>query len=343
MGLLVLLVLCAGCSGRDDLAARAQPPATARAHVDVVSRVDAAVSRVDAAVRPETIEVLSLGTGTQFRFKGLAIDAPRGRAFLGSWDRKQIVVVDLGTRTHRVVPTKYSGKLNGMGVHLRGDMLYAVMNEVDDTPGARARSALLVIDAVTLETLRSYELRATGTRHHFNHVVVDDRGVAYVSDTLQSSIYTVDTTRADVHLRRLVHHPDLALVHGLALPATRTTLIATSYRSGILFIDLERKALRPSRAPSTAGDDGLAYHAGVLYGVGGNALKRYTLNPAEDAVIGTEILLRDHPVFNDPRCLDISDGWLYGLANIELEPVTFAGGHARSASLNDSHLFRYRL
>jgi hypothetical protein len=244
---------------------------------------------------------------------------------------------------HRIVPTRYSGKLNGMGVHLRDDKLYFVMNEVNDRPGAGALSVLLVIDAVTLEMVRSYELRAAGARHHFNHVVVDDRGIAYVSDTLHASIYTVDTTRADDSLRVLVHHRDLTLVHGLALSATRATLIATSYESGIVFIDVDRKVLRPSRAPSTAGDDGLAYHAGVVYGIGRNALKRYTLNAAEDAVVATNVLIHDHPAFNDPRCLDIRDGWLYALANIELEPVTFAGGRSRSAALDDSHLVRYRL
>jgi hypothetical protein len=337
IGLFVLAELGAGCSGRNDAGARAEPPVTmAPPHADVPRAVDAAVAS-------ETIEVLPLGTGTQFRFKGLAIDGQRERALLGSWDQKQLVIVDLGTGVHRIVPTRYSGKLNGMGVHLRDDKLYFVMNEVNDRPGAGALSVLLVIDAVTLEMVRSYELRAAGARHHFNHVVVDDRGIAYVSDTLHASIYTVDTTRADDSLRVLVHHRDLTLVHGLALSATRATLIATSYESGIVFIDVDRKVLRPSRAPSTAGDDGLAYHAGVVYGIGRNALKRYTLNAAEDAVVATNVLIHDHPAFNDPRCLDIRDGWLYALANIELEPVTFAGGRSRSAALDDSHLVRYRL
>jgi hypothetical protein len=346
IGLLVLAGLGAGCSGSKDAGAgaRAEPPVTmAPPHADVPRTVDADVpTTVDAAVAAETIEVLPLGTGTQFRFKGLAIDGQRGRAFLGSWDQKQLVVVDLGTRVHRVVPTRYSGKLNGMGVHLRDDKVYFVMNEVDDRPGAKALSVLLVIDAVTLEMVRSYELRAAGARHHFNHVVVNDRGIAYVSDTLHGSIYTVDTTRADDSLRVLVHHRDLTMVHGLALSA-RATLIATSYRSGIVFIDVDRKVVRPSRAPATAGDDGLAYHAGVVYGIGGNALKRYTLDAAGDAVVGTNVLIHDHPVFNDPRCLDIRDGWLYTLANIELKPVSFAGGRSRGADLDDSHLVRYRL
>jgi hypothetical protein len=335
IGLLVLVELGAGCSGRNETGARAEPPvAVEPPHADART--------VDAAVASGTIEVLALGTGTRFRFKGLAIDRQRERAFLGSWDQKQLVVVDLGTRVHRVVPTRYSGKLNGMGAHLRDDKLYFVMNEVDDRPRARALSVLLVIDAVTLEVVRSYELRAAGARHHFNHVVVDDRGIAYVSDTLHASIHTVDTRRADDSLRVLVHHRDLTMVHGLALSATRATLIATSYQSGVVFIDVDRKVLRPSRAPSTAGDDGLAYHAGALYGIGGNALKRYTLSTAEDAIVGTDVLIRDHPVFNDPRCLDIRDGWLYALANIELEPATFAGG-SRGAALDDSHLVRYRL
>ena len=295
---------------------------------------------------PEVAEpvVIGLHTGIGFRFKGLAIDPDARTAYLGSWDRKQIVAVDLRDRTHRLIATKYSGRLNGMGVYLRHRVLYAVMNEVDDRPGARALSVLLVIDATSHRVLRAYELRGAGGRHHFNHVVVDRRGIAYVSDTLQSSIYTVDTEKPADRLRLLIEHKDLALVHGLDLSPDGSVLFSTSYRAGIKFLDLGTLEFSSFGDPATAGDDGLRYHEGSLYGAGGNAIRRYVLSDAEDAVVRTEVFARDHERFNDPRCLHIQGGWLYVLANIELDPVTFRSGRVGSKQrLTDSYVIKYRL
>jgi hypothetical protein len=336
--LAVSAVSVIGCSEPEPRPASAQAPSPAKT---LPSHATAPTAPPPAGTGPVEI---ALHTGTRYRFKGLAIAPDARTAFLGSWDRKQIVAVDLVDRTHRLIATRYSGRLNGMGVYLRDGVLHAVMNEVDDRPGARALSVLLVIDATTYTVLRSYELRGRTGRHHFNHVVVDRRGIAYVSDTLQSSIYTVDTEQPADRLRLLVRHDDLAMVHGLDLSPDGSVLFSTSYRAGIKFLDLATLTFSSFRDPATAGDDGLRYHQGSLYGAGGNAIKRYVLNAAGDAVVRTEVFARDHERFNDPRCLHIQDGWLHVLANIELEPVSFGSGRAgRTQPLTDSYVIKYRL
>jgi hypothetical protein len=284
-----------------------------------------------AASPPAAPEVIPLHTGQAYLFKSLAVDTHGQRIFLGSWDRKELVVVDLRAGTHRVIESRYRGRLNGMGVYLRGDRLYAVMNEVDDAPDARPVSALLVIDASSLLVLRSFELVGIGGRHHFNHVVVDPSGVAYVSDTLKSTIHTVDTTREGAALAPLVEHPDLSWVHGLDLSADGQRLFSTSYRGGIRIFDLRTRTFTAYRDPETAGDDGLKYHRGRLYGVGGGAIREYALDAAEQAVISTRVLLRDHALFNDPRDLHLEGDWLYCLANLRL------------GSLADSHVLKLEL
>ncbi len=338
--LAVSAVSVIGCSEPEPRPPSAQAVSPAKARPAHAAKAPTTTPPAPAGTGP--VE-LALHTGTRFRFKGLAIAPDARTAFLGSWDRKQIVAVDLVNRTHRLIPTQYSGRLNGMGVYLRDGVLHAVMNEVNDRPGARALSVLLVIDATSHAVLRSYELRGRDGRHHFNHVVVDRRGIAYVSDTLQSSIYTVDTAVPGDRLRLLVRHDDLAMVHGLDLSPDGSVLFSTSYRAGIKFLDLATLTFSSFRDPATAGDDGLRYHDGSLYGVGGNAIKRYVLNAAGDAVVRTEVFARDHERFNDARCLHIQDGWLYVLANIELEPVSFGSGRGRAQPLTDSYVIKYRL
>jgi hypothetical protein len=328
-----------GCSGPDPR----PPPANAPPPAPPAKAPDTLMPEVGESAVAEPVAI-ALRTGTGFRFKGLALDPDARTAFLGSWDRKQILAVHLRDGTRRLIATRYSGKLNGMGLYRRDGKLYAVMNEVNDRPGARALSVLVVIDATDLTVLRSYELRGRGGRHHFNHVVVNRRGVAYVSDTVQSSIYTVDTENPADRLGLLIEHEDLSWVHGLDLSPDEKTLFTTSYRAGIKFLDVETLEFSSFRDPATAGDDGLRYHEGSLFGVGGNAIKRYVLNEAENTVVRTELFARDHERFNDPRCLHIQDGWLYVLANIELEPVTFRNGRAsREQPLTDSYVIKYRL
>lgn len=294
--------------------------------------------------RSGSIEVISLGTGREFRFKGLTIDVKNGVAYLGSWDKKEIVAVSLKDKKHQRIPTKYSGRLNGMGVYKRGDKLYAVMNEVDDTPGANPLSVLVVIDAATREVLRSYEAKGKNGRNHFNHVAVDGNGIAYVSNTLKSGIFTVDTNNSADSLKLLVEHEDLSLVHGIDLSEDGAMLYTTSYHGGIKFYDLKRKVFSSFKDVSTSENDGLKYYQGYLYGIGKNALKRYTLNTTGDAVVKTEILLADHPFFNDPRCLHIEDGWIYCLANIEFQPVIFGQEQDNGKKpFNDTYLLKYKI
>ncbi|MGH9752584.1 MAG: hypothetical protein ACREA2_07355 [Blastocatellia bacterium] len=324
---------CAGCAHKKD--------------GSLLSIKDADSIRTLAEQSPQSggIEVIKLETGREFRFKGLAIDLKTEKAYLGSWDKKEIVVVSLKEKTHSTIKTGYSGKLNGMGTYLKRDKLYAVMNEVNDSPNARPVSVLLVIALTNHHILRSYEAVGVNGRHHFNHVVVDDNGIAYVSDTLKSAIYTVNTNNPADNLKQLVERKDLSRVHGIDLSADGSRLFSTSYDGGIRFFDLKTKGFSPFKDLATADNDGLKYYEGCLYGVGNNALRKYTLNKAEDGIIRTEVLLSDHEFFNDPRCLHIEAGYLYCLANIEFEPVEFrrSGKTTRKTPLSDSYLIKLKL
>lgn len=291
--------------------------------------------------KDDSIEIIPLQTGRNFKFKGLALDSIHQAAYLGSWDKKQIVRVDLKDFTHQVIPTPYSGRLNGMGCFIRNGIVFAVMNEIDDTK-PDVVSVLLLIDATTNKFIRAYEARGVDSRNHFNHVVVSTTGVAYISNTLQSSIFTVDTNNHLDSLRVLVKHPDLSWVHGLDLSADEKTLYATSYDGGIKILNLDDLDFSPYRDTTLAGDDGLRYYKGSLYGVGDDTIKKYTLSADGQSVASTELILKQHPYFNDARCLAIQNDYLYVLANIEFDPVAFDES-PRLDTLKDTHLIKIRL
>lgn len=291
------------------------------------------------------VEVFPLRTGTTYRFKGLAVAPDGRRLFLGSWDKKQIVLVTLSPSSVTEVDSPYRNRLNSMGVYLRGDTLYAVMNEVDDAQNARPVSALVLFDTRTERIIRSYEVRGDRTgRHHFNHVVVDVNGRAFVSNTLKGSIWTVDTRDPRASLELLIEHPKLRLIHGITLAATDRLLYVTSYEAGFGVIDLDALTYASLQQPDSRGNDGLRYHRGFLYAVGQNTLTRHRLSSDGRRVLSSTVLLKDHPYFNDPRCLEIVGDSLFILANIEHAPVSFRdGGTRRNDALTDTYVLRYPL
>ena len=296
----------------------------------------------DSAARD--VEIIPLHTGTAYRFKGLAVAPDGARFFLGSWDRKQIVAVRGAPSLLVEFDSPYRGRLNGMGVYLRGNTLYAVMNKVDDG-NAQAVSALVLFDIRSGKTIRSHELRGDGSgRHHFNHVIVDADGRAYISNTLKSGIWTIDTRDPGARLEHLIVHPGLRMIHGIAFGADERTLYVTSYEDGLGIVDLDTLHYESLQQPDTRGNDGIAYHRGFIYAVGQNALTRHRLDGDGRRVLDSIVLLRDHPQFNDPRCLQIVDDSLFILANIEHAPVSFRqGGFRRRDWLTDTFVLRYPL
>ncbi|MBN8653393.1 MAG: hypothetical protein J0L67_18340 [Cytophagales bacterium] len=293
------------------------------------------------AIPADSIEVIALKTGTNFRFKGLAV-ADDGSFFLGSWDKKEIVKVHPQQSDYEVLQTRYSGKLNGMGCYLRDGILYALMNEVNDDPAARPVSVLLLFDSKSLKLLKSYESHGVAGRNHFNQVVVNSKGVAYISNTIRSSVFVVDTRNPSDSLKQLIQHADLSWVHGLDLSTDEQTLFTTAYDGGIKFLNLQTLTFSPYRDTTLAGDDGLKYYKGALYGVGSNEIKKYTLDKNEQAVTKEEVILKDHPFFNDARCLQAKDGYLYCLANIEFEPVDFNSVN-KTQALTDTYVIKLKL
>lgn len=295
--------------------------------------------------KTDTAEVIKLLTGTRFKFKGLAIDTKNSYAYLGSYDKNEIVAVSLLNGTHEVLKTKYSSRLKGMGCYVKNDRLYAVMNEINENVTTGLIAVLLIFDIADRSFLRSYESTGINGRNHFNHVTVDGNGIAYISNTLKSSIYTVNTNDPADSLKKLVEHSDLSWVHGLDVSPDGARLFTTSYDGGIKFFNLKTGKFSDYRDISLAGDDGLKYYKGFLYGVGQNMIKRYTLNYSEDRIIKADTLVKDHEYFNDPRCLHIEDGVLHCLANIEFEPVIFRKNNKshRSTALSDTYLLKFKL
>ena len=290
------------------------------------------------------LEVIPLNTHRDYRFKGLAISRDGTAAYLGSWDRKEVLSIDLKTSAVERFSSPFSGRLNALGTLIHDDRLYALLNEVDDAPNSAPLSALALFDIGTGTMLRAHTLSATPgkSRHHFNHVVVGPDRMAYISDTLHGAIYRVDLREPNAAPYLWVVEEALALIHGLALEPSHSVLFVTSYEEGLGRIDLNTGTYASFKNPDSRRNDGIRYHRGAIYGVGGNAVSRYRLNAEMTAIVDTQALIVNHPSFNDPRCIDIVGEVFYVLANIEHDPVQFRRqADAHGESQMDTSILRF--
>lgn len=300
----------------------------------------------DIALQNGRADVIGLGTGIKYKFKGMAITEDGRYGYFGSWNQKEIVKIDLKSKEIKVLDSPYNGKLNGMGTYIRNGRLYALMNEIDDHADARAISVLLVYNLQTDELINTYEAKGDSDgRHHFNHVVVDAMGTAYISNTLKQSICIVNTQIPNNKIDYFISDEELIMIHGLDLSDDESTLFCTSYKGGIKIIDISKKKLLAYSNPDDNRNDGLIFYNNFLFGVGGNTITRYELNSDKSRIVDTQIVLRDHAIFNDPRCLQMIKDDLYCLANIEIKPVRLrrTNNKARTEALTDSHLIKLRV
>ncbi|MBK6918109.1 MAG: hypothetical protein IPH07_11970 [Deltaproteobacteria bacterium] len=153
-------------------------------------------------------------------------------------------------------------------------------------------------------------------------------------------IHVVDTIDPAAAIEPLVVDPRLGRVHGIALSDAAPRLFATAYEGGLSIYDLPGQRFLGEPFAAAAGDDGLAYVEGALYGIGGDRLTRYVLDADQARVVRSEVIVHEHESFNDPRDVWAEPGRLTCLANMELDPVA---PHRRGRAATDTSLLEVQL
>jgi len=256
--------------------------------------------------------------------EGIAYDPTSGRFFVGSVQKRKIVVVAPGGAVSDFVPSGRDGLgwVIGTRVDSARRLLWAAcVFHIRSREGAdEARSALAAYDLGTAR-LASRILLDSGD-HLLNDLVVTRTGDIYVTDSQASEVYHL--APGGTRLERIVDSTRIFRPNGIALSPDESRLFVAAWPS-IVVVDPRSGAVRPLRHAAsvvTGGIDGLYFHQGSLIGVQNDVhpgrVVRYRLTADLDSIEREDVLESYNPRFEQPTTGAIAGDGFYLLANPQL-------------------------
>lgn len=217
------------------------------------------------------------------------------------------------------INTRFTGQLSGVGATIHNNKLYQLGNAKTDS----FYSVLQIINLYTLELESYFQLKDT-TSTFFNDLAVSASGEVYITNTDQHSIVTVREGK----LETLIVSEEIRYPNGITLSGDGNILYIASHSKGIRSYDLKTNTFLNEADPttSTKGIDGLKWYNNALYGIQNTSedhqehrFVKFTLSENGSEIVKADTLVINHPKFNVPTTFDIKGGWIYILANSQLD------------------------
>lgn len=285
--------------------------------------------------------------------EGVAYDPARRTFFVGSVRHRRILRVSPEGKV-----SLFAGDLVrlpwaplGIRVDPAGRSLWVAAAAVPQMEAYAAadsgKSAVLRFDLRSGKLTGEYPASGLGL-HGLGDLVVSRTGDVYATDSRSPVIFR-KLAGSDT-LERWLESPLLVSVQGLAFTPDERRLFVADYARGLLVVDVASRAISVVPAPDTVvslGIDGLYYHQGSLIGIQNgltpHRVVRLRLSPSGDRVMGSEVVERAHPKYQEPTLGTVVDGDLYYVANSQWEQFGKDGRIAQPDSLQPPVVLRLPL
>lgn len=277
--------------------------------------------------------------------EGIAIDK-NGVLYLGGIRHGNIVRLQDG-KVHALAAPENNKwwSVFGMRLGVRGDLWFASSGipEYAGSEAASGQAGIIRIDAATGKLLEQFILPDDGNAHVFGELLLTRNGV-YVSDSL-GGILRLRNGKFET----LLEAGRLISPQGMVLLDNGRLMIA-DYRGGLFTLEPETGTLNRVSAPgnvSLYGIDGLYRYGDDLIaaqnGITPHRVTRLKFDAHNNAVTSAEILLMNHPDFDEPTLGAVHDGAFYVIANSHWNRFDRDGKLAESETLNGPIVLRIAL
>ena len=280
--------------------------------------------------------------------EGIAINPENGVLYLSSYHKDKIVRYDpaRGTAEDFIKSGEYGFK-GGVGILMHDKLLFALSSE--KTP-AHSTSLLLVFDPAANRLLHSYTLQDTAA-HFMNDLAIGPGNNIYITDTERHLVYRLRYPQGTIITA--LQDENLKYPNGIAISDDGSKLYVDSWTHGIRIVDTGSwQILNGPHAPTTrSGIDGLKYYRGNLYAIrnggrdkSGHGLIRIALHAAGDSLGKVTPILLGHENMDIPTTFAIHNGYVYILANSQLEKLDQEAMQIRAPdSLTNTFIIRTKL
>lgn len=269
----------------------------------------------------ESVEALRL-SDPQFVPESVAYDPATGAYFVSSVHQRRIVRVDTtGQETDLADAAQDSlWSVLGLALDAARRRLWAgsaAMKQTRDLlPEDLGRSGLWLFDLDSGEHLRTFLLPKDDQEHVLGDLTVAPSGDVFASDGVTGAVYTIreGTDQLDVFLEPQT----LSSPQGQCFMDDRHLMVA-DYSLGLLKIDPTTASitvLPPPEDVTLLGIDGLACYQdrliAVQNGVPPQRILQFHLNEARDAIVATDVLEANNPLFQEPTSgTVVGDTYIY--------------------------------
>lgn len=321
--------------------------ASLRGRDDFKAVVADAAARRTPIGRPEVALRLEVGDMLP---EGIAWDPDDESFFLSSVRHREVVRVARGRAPERfAAPDDMYGALGLFVDSDRSDLwvVSTMMPGVEGyTEGTDGNCAVHRFDIVSGNVERAYQLIRADGRHSLADIAVSPGGIAYVTDSAEGTIYTVDPN-GDDRLLELIGPGELRGPNGIALSGDGRLLYVSQYAWGLAVVDIAARTWMPLAHPddvATFGVDGLYAHDGALVGIqnyaGLSQVTRFQLSGDGRSIVSARVIVRHDEHMDDPTTGAFVGDDFYFIANSQLPRVRDDGSVPPSNTFDDTFILR---
>lgn len=258
--------------------------------------------------------------------EGIAYDPDTLSFYLSSVYQRRILRFDRDYNRVPLVEMATNGLWSAMGmtVDATGGRVWvasSALPEMDEfLEEDRGRTGIFAFDRISGSVRNKFLLPRDGQTHAFGDLLLDLKGNLYTTDFAYGALYFLN--RVNGEYTQLTAPGALISPQGLTFSKDRKGIFLADDAQGLFYYEIETKKLSKLEAPEDVclyGIDGLYRYEntliGIQNGVRPNRVVKILLNPEATAVTGMQVLVSNHPDFDEPTKGVIVRSRFYFIAN----------------------------
>jgi SMP-30/Gluconolactonase/LRE-like region len=281
--------------------------------------------------------------------EGIAFDSLRKEFYISSIFKNKIVKTSKQS-TSDFIESGKDGFMGGVGLHVdnKRRILWACSGSI---MGKNFRTGVFAYHLDKKKLLKKVLFPLDTVKRFFNDLVVAPDGSVYITDTFGHCIWNWSLSmKAPVKLKlnQSIEYPN-----GITIsPDGKYLFLATN--KGLVSIDIVNSALSiikmPENSVTSKGLDGIVFSKNSIVGVYNdppnetNKIVRYFLSNDFQTIDKTKIIDINNKYFNVPTTLAIENGYLYVLANSQMDNFNQENLKIISPqTLTNTYILKYQL
>jgi WD40 repeat protein len=266
--------------------------------------------------------------------------------FMSSIHKNKIVQFDLNNnKISDFIESNQFGFKSGVGLFAKDNLLFALTNDLN---ADSLTSSLFVFDITQKKLVKTFELKDS-TKHFLNDLTINASNQIFITDSKQHKIYKLDYPNGQI--QEYLPTSDNKYLNGIALSDDNRKLFIASENNGLRIFDIATKRILNKPSVETNGFDGIKFHKGKIYAIrnADKSIEKHKLiavylTDNEEEIKKVDILLEKHPSLNVPTTLDISNGYIYMIANSQMDNLDqLSNKIIDSKILTETHILKIKL